>query len=55
MIFRTYKSISGDGQQYQLRENAAEFGSSRSQRLNSTADVCSGFNNTFFWGNWEIS
>jgi hypothetical protein len=33
------KSITGDRQQYQLRENVADFGNSRLQR----------FNNTFFW------
>ena len=33
------KSISGDNQQYQLRENVSKFGNSRLQR----------FDNTFLW------
>jgi REP element-mobilizing transposase RayT len=45
-------SISGDEQQYQLREDVAEFGSSRWQRSNTNATVDSDFNNTFFWESW---
>ncbi len=46
------KSITGDNEQYQLRENVADFGNPRIEGFNTAASGDSDFNNTFFW---EIS
>ena len=45
------KSITGDTQQYKLRENVAEFGNSRIQRFNTAANDELDLNNTFLWKN----
>ena len=45
------KSVTSDRQQFQLRENVAEFGDSRLQRFNANTNFVSDFNNTFFWEN----
>ena len=45
------KSITGDNEQYQLRENVAGFGNRRIERINTTARGDSDFSNTFFWEN----
>ncbi len=44
------KSITGDNEQYQLRENVADFGNPPIEGFN-TAGGGSDFNNTFFWDN----
>jgi len=51
------KSIIGDKQQYQLRENVAQFGNFRLKRFNfnTTANSETDINNTFFWENLDIS
>jgi hypothetical protein len=45
------KSITGDNEQYQLRENVADFGNPRIEGFNTAARGGSNFNNNFFWEN----
>jgi len=43
------KSITGDRQQHQLRENVAEFGNSNLLTVDNLAERNNEGNNTFFW------
>ncbi len=45
------KSITGDTQQYRLRENVAEFGTSQLQRFNTAENHDLNLNNNFSWKN----